>query len=162
MPQLDACDADVAEQIRANMEFVQGNTSPVQDGYEVVYGMLQDLYPCLGITCADVGGYLSSVTDGVPTYVSGAGPCNDAAPQTPVGPQVGSGSGGNSGGGGCDDDDDGYSEGEVAGIAIGLLIVGLIIGGLGGYLVFGGSRGKQEKYTNMRISEAVVEADSKA
>ncbi|MEO0631472.1 MAG: hypothetical protein AAFY46_12230, partial [Planctomycetota bacterium] len=60
MPQLDACDADVAEQIRANMEFVQGNTSPVQDGYEVVYGMLQDLYPCLGITCADVGGYLSS------------------------------------------------------------------------------------------------------
>eukprot|EP00968_Pinguiococcus_pyrenoidosus_P023487 scaffold3823_cov206-Pinguiococcus_pyrenoidosus.AAC.1 len=44
MPQLDACDAALAAEIRANMEFVQGNASPVQDGYEVVYAKMQRFY----------------------------------------------------------------------------------------------------------------------
>ena len=47
---------------------------PVKDSYSKVAYLLQSMYPCLGVTCADIGGLKG---DGG-TYFPGLQPCDDA------------------------------------------------------------------------------------
>merc|ERR1719265_1954744 len=61
-----------AKMIRDNMDVAAA--VPVKDGYAKVYHAFQSLYPCLQITCADVGGLLSNA----PATYPFAGQCDDA------------------------------------------------------------------------------------
>ena len=51
------CDATVATMLRINMDIAA--TTAVADGYAAVVAGVQSTYPCLGITCADIGGLVS-------------------------------------------------------------------------------------------------------
>jgi hypothetical protein len=84
LPQLHACDAEVAKLIEKNMKMNAG--SPMGDGWEKVYKALQSTYPCLGISCAHVGGlYLGADTVYYPKF----DPCVDK-PAEDAGVSVGS------------------------------------------------------------------------
>jgi len=84
LPEVHACDADVATMLRANMD-VTAETA-VSHGYAAVVSGLQCVYECLGITCADVGGLLDGDTG---SYHAGHAPCvalpdcSSTAPATP-------------------------------------------------------------------------------
>ena len=72
LPQLHKCDADKAKLIRENMEVT--SRVPVKDTYSKVAHVLQSMYPCLGLKCADIGGLES----GAGKYFAGLEPCDDA------------------------------------------------------------------------------------
>merc|ERR1712048_1387116 len=72
LPQLHKCDAGKAKLIRENMEVT--SKVPVKDTYSKVAHVLQSMYPCLGLKCADIGGLES----GVGKYFAGLEPCDDA------------------------------------------------------------------------------------
>lgn len=115
IPQFDYCSSTIAAQIRTNMEYSSANLGSVVDGYATVYGLVHQLLPCLGMTCADVGGYVD--TPGAnPVYLPGAEPCVDAVPTTLVGPTqavlVTS-----------DGSNDGVSVGVVVGITIAIGVI---------------------------------------
>ena len=72
MPQLALCSSGGAELVRRNMFL---NEQPhVKDGFRLVKATLEAMYPCLGITCHEVGGMLSG---GKP--IPGMEPCVDPA-----------------------------------------------------------------------------------
>ena len=72
IPQLHHCDANKAKLIREDMS-VDADI-PVQDSYSKVAYVLQSMYPCLGVTCADIGGLKNDAG----TYFPGLEPCDDA------------------------------------------------------------------------------------
>ena len=71
LPQLHKCDAGKAKLIRDNMDVMA--KVPVKDTYSKVAHVLQSMYPCLGLTCEDIGG----LENGVGTYFAGLEPCDD-------------------------------------------------------------------------------------
>ena len=72
LPQLQHCDAEKAKLIRDNMDVMA--SAPVKDTYSEVAHVLQSMYGCLGVTCADIGGLKS----GGGTYFPGLEPCDDS------------------------------------------------------------------------------------
>ena len=59
LPQLDFCDGNVAAVVRSNMEYLASTAGVVQDGYGTIFELMQQVYPCLGVKCSDIGGYVS-------------------------------------------------------------------------------------------------------
>ena len=58
LPQVHQCNAAAATTIRDNVDITA--VEPMKDGFAAVKAALESTYPCLGITCADVGAYQSS------------------------------------------------------------------------------------------------------
>jgi hypothetical protein len=112
LPALHFCSAADATIVYDNMK--QGATAT---DYAAVKEAFERNYPCLGITCADVGGLWNS---GLVDYYDGAAPCVDAS---------------------TSDDDDSLSAGGIAGIAIGAGIAALLIA-LVAYMAIREKRGK--------------------
>merc|ERR1711865_327718 len=74
LPEVDQCDASIAVMLRGNMDVTAAVA--VADGYAAVADGLLNVYSCLGITCADVGGLLTSDDDaGLGMYYPGLEPC---------------------------------------------------------------------------------------
>lgn len=59
LPQVAMCNKSVADKIAKNTLYTTANlASPMADGYKDVKMALESVYPCLGITCKDIGSYL--------------------------------------------------------------------------------------------------------
>jgi len=58
LPQVDRCSSVVAQILNDNVN-VDGVDAPMKDGYEFVKSQVELVYPCLGISCADIGAYQS-------------------------------------------------------------------------------------------------------
>ena len=80
LPQIAMCNASIAQLIRTNMALSLDGTNGahVAPGFRVVKSAIESQYPCLKITCADVGGMLAS---GAP--IAGMEPCVDGAGSLP-------------------------------------------------------------------------------
>jgi len=64
LPQIAECDWGVAEKIRYSLDIEAA--TPVQGGFYSVKAAIESTYPCLGITCADVGAYAGTMPCGDP------------------------------------------------------------------------------------------------
>merc|ERR1719174_2331009 len=58
LPRLHYCSYETADMVRANLDVA--NAAPMKDGFAALKAMVESLYPCLGITCADVGAFQNS------------------------------------------------------------------------------------------------------
>ena len=54
------------------------NQQPISDSVTTVKTAVEAAYPAMGITCADVGGYVDTDSTGT-VYYEGLAPCNDAS-----------------------------------------------------------------------------------
>ena len=68
LPMVNACDEADADIIYDNMRVGNGGTA----SFEVVKAAFERNYGCLGVSCADIGGLIDTVTNG---YLAGAQPC---------------------------------------------------------------------------------------
>jgi hypothetical protein len=75
LPRLHFCSKAVAEHVKANLD--TNATAPMKDGFALLKTHVESTYPCLGITCADVGAFQTSA--GVYT---GMDACTDPTPTT--------------------------------------------------------------------------------
>lgn len=75
LPQIALCNATIGATIRTNMALsLNGaNGAHVASGFRTLKREVESIYPCLGITCADVGGMLSN---GEP--IAGMEPCTES------------------------------------------------------------------------------------
>merc|ERR1712224_381855 len=73
LPRIANCSASAANTISTNMAYTA--SPPMAAGFVAVKEAFESVYTCLGITCADVGGLISSGTD----YHPNAGPCGVGA-----------------------------------------------------------------------------------
>jgi len=80
LPRVHACSADAAKTIAANLNMEIAVADRMKDGMAAVKTAIESVYKCLGITCADVGGLISTGTE----YYEGAEPCTDAEPEGAV------------------------------------------------------------------------------
>lgn len=78
LPRINECDPTVAQIVRENLDVDNAAGAPMKDGYHKVKALIESTYPCLGITCADIGAYQSF--DGV---YEGMEACQDVAPFVP-------------------------------------------------------------------------------
>merc|ERR1711904_557562 len=76
LPRLNYCDSDVATLVKANLDgaaiagaSTQGN-GQMKDGHAKLKTEVEKTYPCLGITCEEVGAYKSA---------TGVTACSDAS-----------------------------------------------------------------------------------
>merc|ERR1719421_1853457 len=69
LPRVAACNVDAAKLISENMDI--DTSTPMKSKYAGVKQAFESTYPCLGITCADVGGLLETTK-----YFAGADPCD--------------------------------------------------------------------------------------
>jgi len=76
LPRIAACDASAATLISDNMAYTAA--TPMAAGYPAVKQAFESVYSCLGITCEDVGGLISTGTD----YYEHAAPCVTSTPTT--------------------------------------------------------------------------------
>jgi hypothetical protein len=53
LPRLHYCSYEVADMVRGNLDVAK--SAPMKDGFAELKAKVESLYPCLGITCADVG-----------------------------------------------------------------------------------------------------------
>merc|ERR1719387_2349329 len=58
LPRLHFCSKDVAQFVRDNLDTAK--TAPMPDGFALLKSHVESTYPCLGITCADVGAFQNS------------------------------------------------------------------------------------------------------
>jgi len=89
LPQLNYCDAAVAEAVRANLDVA--NPEPMSTmGFQSLKEMIERTYPCLGITCDDVGEYQNAagVYDGMGKCTDATAPIAGYHPQTNVVPHA--------------------------------------------------------------------------
>merc|ERR1719379_1099176 len=70
LPRLHYCSYEVADLVRGNLD--TASAAPMKDGFAQVKAQVESVYPCLGITCADVGAFQTSA--GV---YAGAEACTD-------------------------------------------------------------------------------------
>jgi hypothetical protein len=78
LPRLNYCSTasnDVAALVRANLDVNQTAGSQMSAGYATLKQKVESLYPCMGITCVDVGEFQNSA--GV---YSGMEACLDPTP----------------------------------------------------------------------------------
>jgi hypothetical protein len=78
LPRLHYCSYETADMVRANLDVA--NVAPMKDGFAILKAEVESLYPCLGLTCADVGAFQNSA--GVYT---GADACTDDKGEEDVG-----------------------------------------------------------------------------
>jgi len=74
IPRIDYCDKDAAMTIFNNMNIGASSTS-----FRAVKNAVESQYDCLGITCAEIGGLLSTTMG---DYYKGMEPCMDASTMT--------------------------------------------------------------------------------
>mmetsp|Transcript_55071 Transcript_55071/g.133798 ORF Transcript_55071/g.133798 Transcript_55071/m.133798 type:complete len:512 (-) Transcript_55071:94-1629(-) len=72
LPIVHSCDANAARTIYENLQVGQGGNAD----FSAVKKAFESVYPCMGITCAEVGGLYDPVTG---SYQEGAAPCNDGS-----------------------------------------------------------------------------------
>merc|ERR1719321_681725 len=58
LPRLHYCSYETADMVRANLN--ASEAAPMKDGFATLKAMVESSYPCLGITCADVGAFQNS------------------------------------------------------------------------------------------------------
>ena len=58
LPWIEECDAAVATTVRANTD-ISSTMAPMSDGFASIKAQLESVYACMGITCAQVGGYVN-------------------------------------------------------------------------------------------------------
>merc|ERR1719353_270841 len=58
LPRLHFCSKDVAEFVTANLD--TANAAPMPGGFATLKAHVESTYPCLGITCADIGAFQNS------------------------------------------------------------------------------------------------------
>merc|ERR1719324_2143125 len=58
LPRLHFCSTTVATLVRANLD--TANAAPMTDGFRKLKAEVESTYPCLGISCADVGAFQTS------------------------------------------------------------------------------------------------------
>merc|ERR1719393_505943 len=78
LPRLHYCSYETADMVRANLDVA--NVAPMKDGFAILKAEVESLYPCLGLTCADVGAFQNRA--GVYT---GADACTDDKGEEDVG-----------------------------------------------------------------------------
>merc|ERR1719421_1562790 len=78
LPRLHYCSYETADMVRANLDVA--NVAPMKDGFAILKAEVESLYPCLGLTCADVGAFQNQA--GVYT---GADACTDDKGEEDVG-----------------------------------------------------------------------------
>ena len=85
LPLVAACNATVGELVYKNMYLNAPTTNVVRvpDGFQAVKAALESVYPCLGITCDQVGGMLSNGQP-IPTFL----PCGLASPPPSMPPPL--------------------------------------------------------------------------
>lgn len=83
LPMLNVHNPTVASNVEANTLLI---TAPMTDGYAFVKTQVESLYPDLGITCAEVGGLISSTTSS--GYFDGMSPCVDASTMSSASPTI--------------------------------------------------------------------------
>jgi hypothetical protein len=79
LPRLHYCSTeknDVAKLVKENFDLAA--STPMKDGFVALKEKVESVYDCLGITCADVGEYQSSLS-----VYTGMEKCLDASTQTP-------------------------------------------------------------------------------
>lgn len=81
LPRIAVCDPRAAKTIEDNMNL--DSSSPMSAGFTTVKQAFESTYKCLGITCEDVGGLLSSTGE---AYVQSAEPCITSERVLPPGP----------------------------------------------------------------------------
>ncbi|CAM9485822.1 unnamed protein product [Chrysoparadoxa australica] len=64
LPQLDACDPDVAAMVKRNTDIAR--PTPVADGYVAVKEALESCYETLGISCKDIGDAVDDAGNVIP------------------------------------------------------------------------------------------------
>jgi len=72
LPRINACNAEAASVISANMNI--DSSGPMASGFAAVKNAFESTYDCLGITCEHVGGYMK---DG--QYYAGAESCGEVS-----------------------------------------------------------------------------------
>eukprot|EP01041_Mallomonas_annulata_P007436 gene7436-15212_t len=75
LPYVDYYSPTVAKKLYDNSNIL--NTKPVPDGYAEVKYALETIYSNMGITCADIGGLVSTAYS--TGYIPGMAPCNSGA-----------------------------------------------------------------------------------
>jgi hypothetical protein len=78
LPLVHKCDATQATTISDNMKI--NAAVPMNDGFAKVKEAFESVYQCLGITCADIGGYYDSDNN---AYYPGAAPCGPTPAPAP-------------------------------------------------------------------------------
>jgi hypothetical protein len=58
LPRLHYCSFEIADMVRRNLD--TANAAPMKDGFGQLKAQVESTYPCLGITCADVGAFQTS------------------------------------------------------------------------------------------------------
>jgi hypothetical protein len=58
LPRLNYCSSTVADFVKANLD--TANAAPMTDGFRELKAKVELTYPCLGISCADVGAFQNS------------------------------------------------------------------------------------------------------
>merc|ERR1719199_1429069 len=58
LPRLHFCSKAVADFVKANLD--TANTAPMKDGYALLKTHVESTYPCLGISCVDIGAFQNS------------------------------------------------------------------------------------------------------
>jgi hypothetical protein len=79
-PVLQKCDSKLSDIVIENMVVIEPSP-PMTSGFAAVKHAVEASYPCLGITCEDIGGILLPARERLSgnVYVSGAEPCGDAS-----------------------------------------------------------------------------------
>merc|ERR1719428_366772 len=73
LPRIHACDASAAKVVSDNMNMEIGESARMSAGFGAVKKAFESVYPCLGMTCASVGGLILTGAE----YYEGAEPCMD-------------------------------------------------------------------------------------
>merc|ERR1719389_1577562 len=73
LPRLHFCSTTVATLVRANLD--TANAAPMTDGFRKLKAEVESTYPCMGISCADIGAFQTSA--GV---YAGMDACTDTTP----------------------------------------------------------------------------------
>merc|ERR1719252_365426 len=76
LPRLNYCDSAVATLVKANLDVELTGAQPqMKDGYAKLKSEVEKTYPCLGITCAEVGEFQNNAGP-----YAGMGKCTDPSP----------------------------------------------------------------------------------
>jgi len=76
LPRIHNCDAVTAASIRTNMDLNGVGVMAMGTTWPTFYAAVQAQYSCLGVTCADIGGYTGGASTG---FYTGFAPCTDTA-----------------------------------------------------------------------------------
>jgi len=120
LPLLNACAEADADVVYDNMRVGNGGTA----SFPVVKEAFERNYECMGVTCADVGGLVDTVTEG---YLAGAEPCGYKAPEKESSSSSSTTTGATQATGGDNGPNVGLAVGLTVGIVALLIVVALLV-----------------------------------